>query len=127
MRGSTLEKWDVIMAYQMIINKLHIVGFDEYYQAGSTSIFHPLNIVAKSKILDKQYWICVDGGYRCPTSYYIAHRDLSNTHAPTKRIKCKNQSEIVEQLDKIQSEIKNIINIEKASELHNSGVAKSSE
>jgi hypothetical protein len=94
-----------IKTYSKIVNKLQDVGFDEFYQAGSTSVFHPLNIVARSKATNKQYWVCVDSGYRCPETYYIAYRDLNNTKAKDTRIYCKNQSEIVEQLNIIQNEI----------------------
>jgi len=93
------------MKYQKIIKKLQEVGFDEFYQAGSTSKFHPMNIIAKSEITNKQYWICVDGGYRCPNNFHIAYRDLNNVRGNTTIIKCKNQTEIVEQLNIIKKEI----------------------
>jgi hypothetical protein len=91
--------------YQKIINKLQEVGFDRFYQAGCTSIFHPMNIVAESKITDKQYWICVDSGYRSPETFHIAYRELNNINAKETRIYCRNQSEMIEQLSIIQSEI----------------------
>lgn len=94
------------MAYQKIKKKLYEVGFDEFYQAGTTSIFHPMNIVATSKITNRQYWICVDGGYRCPESFHIAYRELNNVRAESTRIYCKNQTEMVEKLSDIQQDIK---------------------
>jgi len=93
------------MAYQQIIKKLREVGFDEFYQAGTPSKFHPLNIVAVSKITNKQYWICVDSGYKCPDSFYIAHRELSDTMAKSTRVQCENQLGIIAQLNNIQAEI----------------------
>jgi len=94
------------MGYTKINRKLFDVGFDEFYQAGSPSKFHPMNIVARSESTNKQYWICVDGGYQCKEVFYVAFRDLDNTRSKTERIYCKNQSEVVEQLSLIQEEIK---------------------
>ena len=96
----------MIKTYSKIMKKLDKVGFDEFYQAGTPSKFHPLNIVATSKATNKQYWICVDGGYRCSKSFHIAYRDLDDTRADSVRIQCKNQTEICKQLDIIENEIK---------------------
>ena len=38
------------MRFQGIIMKLHQVGFDDFYQAGSISKFRPMNIVATREI-----------------------------------------------------------------------------
>ena len=107
-RGGYPGRLEGIMPYQKIVNKLHEVGFDEFYQAGSASVFHPLNVVATSKITNKQYRICIDGGYRCPESFHISYRELGTARAKVTRIPCKNQSEIVEQLGTIQVEIKSL-------------------
>jgi hypothetical protein len=81
------------MEFAKIKKKLFEVGFDEFYQAGSVNKFHLMNIVAKSSVTNKQYWICVDGGYRCEESFHISHRDIDNSKALNKRIDCKNQSD----------------------------------
>lgn len=93
------------MGYQKIEKKLFEVGFDNFHQGGLPNKFHPLNIIAESKATNKQYWICVDGGYLCKEEFHIDSRELGNIKAPSTRIKCKNQSEIVEQLSIIQLEI----------------------
>lgn len=51
------------MKFLRIFKKIHEVGFDEFHQAGYPSIFSKMNIVAESKVLNKQFWICVDGGF----------------------------------------------------------------
>lgn len=95
----------------MYENRFHAVktaitraGFDEYYQAGWPNNFHPMNIVATSKTLNLQYWVCITGGYG-PEEYYIAYRTLDNTMAPCKRIYCKNQKEMCSILESIKLEI----------------------
>ena len=93
------------MKYNKIINKLHAVGFDEFYQAGTTSRFHPLNIVAINRTTNTQYWICVDGGYRCPESFHIEYRKVNSINFPPNRTYYQNQTAIVEALDGIQQEI----------------------
>ena len=81
-------------------------GFDDFCQAGSISRFHRMNIVADSAALDTRFWICIDGGYRCDDSFYIASRRIS-TGESDDIIHCTSQQEIVEQLrairDRIQS------------------------
>ena len=96
-----------IKKFNKIEKKLFEVGFDEFYQAGSKSIFHPLNIVATSKILNKQFWICVSGGYRCENTFHISFRELNNIKANSDRIDCKNQSDMVDELNNIKLKITN--------------------
>lgn len=93
------------MEFSKIKKKLFEVGFDEFYQAGSINKFHLMNIVAKSSVTNKQYWICVDGGYRCEESFHVSYRNLDNSKALNKRITCKNQSDVIKQLNMIQIEI----------------------
>jgi len=97
-----------IKVFNKIIKKLNEVGFDEFYQAGVPNKFNPLNIVATSKVLNKQFWISVDGGYRCENSFHISYRELNNMKAKTNRIDCKNQTDIVNKLNDIQLNIMNI-------------------
>lgn len=81
-------------------------GFDDFCQAGGTSRFHKMNIVADSAALDTRFWIGIDGGYRCADSFYIASRRIS-TGTADDIIRCASQQEVVAQLrvirDKIQS------------------------
>jgi hypothetical protein len=94
-----------VKKFKKIEKKLFEVGFDEFYQAGYPSKFHPLNIVATSKALNKQFWVCVDGGYGCKDTFYIEYRDLNNTNIGTERIKCINQTDVIEKLNNIQFDI----------------------
>lgn len=94
------------MEFSKIKNYLWKVGFDDFYQAGSISRFHKMNIVAESKKLNMQYWICVDGGYNCPDEFHIAYRQLDNINAKSERIYCKNQTEVIKELKKIAEKIK---------------------
>ena len=94
------------MKYQKIFRVIHSVGFDEFYQAGFPNRFNKVNVIAISKILNRQYWICVDGGYCCTDEFYICHRPLDNINARTQRIKCKNQEDVCEHLKIICDEIK---------------------
>lgn len=94
------------MEFSKIKNELPKVGFDDFYQAGSINKFHKMNVVAISKKLNIQYWICIDGGYYCKNEFYISYRQLDNIRAKSERIECKNQSEIVAELRKISEQIK---------------------
>lgn len=88
--------------FQMILKKLREVGFDEYYQAGSTSKYHEMNIVCVSKALNRQYWISKSFG-----KYQVIYRDdLSNSKNRSVRMECKNQTEVVNRLSEIAEEIK---------------------
>lgn len=96
-----------VKQFRKIEKKLFEVGFDDFHQAGCPNMFNPLNIVATSKVLNKQFWICVEGDYRCPNTFYIVYRNLDNSKANSTRIYCKNQSEIVDNLNNIQLNITN--------------------
>ena len=89
------------MKFSEIKKKLSRVGFDDFYQSGSISRFHPMNIVAKSRALNLQFWICVDGGYRASEAYHISERPLDNCNAPTKRANFRTQAEVVAGLERI--------------------------
>lgn len=93
------------MRFLGIIGKLYEVGFDNFSQAGSTNKFHPMNIVAESRVLNLQFWICVDGGYREPETYHISERALDDYNAPTKRVDCKTQAEVIAGLEQIRLRI----------------------
>ena len=93
------------MRFLGIIKKLHQVGFDDFYQAGSTSKFHPMNIVAESKALNLQFWVCVDSGYSCPETYHISERALDDYEAPTKRVNFRTQAEVIAGLEQIRLRI----------------------
>lgn len=93
------------MRFAGIRQKIYQVGFDDFYQAGSTSRFHPLNIVAESRILNLQFWVCAEGGYRVSETYHISERPLDNCHAPTQRINFKTQTEVIAGLEQIRQRI----------------------
>lgn len=93
------------MRFSSIITKLYQVGFDEFYQAGSRNRFHPMNIVAESRILNLQFWVCVEGGYNVAETYYIASRPLDDMRAPTERTYFKTQTKLVAGLEDIRRRI----------------------
>ena len=93
------------MRFAGIRQKIFQVGFDDFYQAGSTSRFHPMNIVAESRILNLQFWVCAEGGYGVSETYHISERPLDNYHAPTQRINFKTQTEVIAGLEQIRQRI----------------------
>lgn len=93
------------MDFLKIRKQIYETGFDDFYQAGFPNRFSKMNVVAISRQLNKQFWICVDGGYHIKDSYYIAYRPLDDTAASLKRVNCKNQKEVVDELKKIADEI----------------------
>ena len=93
------------MRFAGIRQKIYQVGFDNFYQAGSTSRFHRMNIVAESRILNLQFWVCAEGGYGVPETYHISERPLDNYHAPTQRINFKTQVEVIAGLGQIRQRI----------------------
>lgn len=97
------------MRFSRIIMKLRQVGFDEFYQAGSRSRFHPMNIVAESRILNLQFWVCVEGGYNVAETYHIASRALDDVRAPTERTDFKTQTELIDGLEDIRHRIANAV------------------
>ena len=99
------------MNFLKIREQIHKTGFDEFYQAGTPNKFSKMNVVAISKALNKQFWICVGGGYRVKDTFFIAFRPLDNTKATTKRIYCDNQASVVSELVKISEQIKEIQNV----------------
>lgn len=90
--------------YLKIRKAVFETGFDSFYQAGSINAFHKMNIVAESAVLDKRFWICIDGGYRCKDTFYIASRRIS-TGKSDDIIRCTSQNMIVEQLHLIRDMI----------------------
>ncbi len=93
------------MRFPGIKQKLYQVGFDDFYQAGSISRFHPMNIVAESRSLNLQFWVCADGGYGVSESYHISERPLNNYMAPAKRTNFRTQAEVVTALEGIRLRI----------------------
>lgn len=43
--------------YKKIINKIRELGFNNFYQAGSISQYHELNLIIQDEINNIQYWI----------------------------------------------------------------------
>lgn len=93
------------MRFQGIEKKIQLVGFDKFSQAGYPNKFHPMNIVCESKILNQQFWVCVEGGPGASKMYHIAHRQLDNYNAPSKRIECRTQKEMISVLESIRLRI----------------------
>lgn len=109
------------MRFAGIRQKIFQVGFDDFYQAGSTSRFHPMNIVAESRILNLQFWVCVEGGYGVSETYHISERPLDNYHAPTQRINFKTQVEVIAGLEQIRQRIAAVKRLESKAVNMNTG------
>lgn len=90
------------MRFSEIKQKLYQIGFDDFCQAGSVSKFHPMNIVAESRVLNLQFWVCADGGYGVLETYHISERPLNNYMAPAKRTNFRTQAEVVTALEGIR-------------------------
>ena len=93
------------MRFPGIKQKLYQVGFDDFYQAGSISRFHPMNIVAESRSLNLQFWVCADGGYGVSETYHISETPLDDCNAPTKRTDFRTQAEVIAGLEQIRLRI----------------------
>jgi len=92
------------MKYCAIKRKLYKVGFDDFHQAGLPNKFHPLFVVADSKILNLRFWICVKGGYM-PESYHISSRPLDNINASSEIKEFKSQKNLIAELEHIRRQI----------------------
>lgn len=90
--------------YLKIRKTLYEAGFDDFYQAGSVSQFHKMNIVAESQALGMRFRFCISGGYGVADEYYIITRKL-DADGPDKRIPCKNQEEMADQINAIRRKI----------------------
>ena len=93
------------MRFSGIKLKLYQVGFDDFCQAGSISRFHPMNIVAESRVLNLQFWGCADGGYGVSETYHISERLLDDCNAQSKRTDFRTQAELITGLEQIRLRI----------------------
>lgn len=93
------------MRFLRIRDKIRQVGFDEFCQAGSTSIFHPMNIVCRSQALNLQFWVGAEGGYGVSETYHISTRPLNDCNAPGERMEYRSQSELIAGLEEIHLKI----------------------
>lgn len=64
-----------------------------------------MNIVAESRVLNLQFWICADGGYGVLETYHISERPLDNYRAPVKRTNFRTQAEVLDGLEQIRLRI----------------------
>ncbi len=103
-KGKGVRNMDYGGKYLKIRKAVHEAGFDEFYQAGSVSRFHKMNIVAESKALGLAFWFCIGGGYGVADEYYIITRKLG-TDGPDERTVCKNQQEMADRIKAIGRQI----------------------
>jgi hypothetical protein len=84
--------------YKKIINKVKELGFDNFYQAGTISQYHELNLIIEDKINDIQYWISKSFG-----EFRINYRQgINNSKAEQHIIKCgKTQKYVIENFEKL--------------------------
>ena len=91
--------------YLKIRKAVHEAGFDEFYQAGSVSQFHKMNIVCESWALSSRFWVCIDGGYSTKDVLYIARRRLPEK-GPDERTYYRNQEEMARAIREIGEQIR---------------------
>ena len=58
-----------------------------------------MNIVAESRVLNLQFWVCADGGYG------VSERPLDDCKAQTKQTNFRTQAELVTGLEQIRLRI----------------------
>lgn len=91
--------------YKKIIKALHEAGFDDFYQAGSVSLFHKMNIVCESWALAERIWVCIDGGYGEKDKFFIAKRKLPMS-GPDIRTYYGSQEEMAAAIQEIGNKIR---------------------
>lgn len=89
--------------FKKIINKVETIGFDDYHQAGTSNKYHELNLVCTSEALDRVYWVSKSFG-EFTVSYRQGISDYKQ-QKQTKRVVCRNQTEVVKELQKVKDEI----------------------
>lgn len=84
---------------------IHGAGFDNFYQAGSVSRFHKMNIVCESWALASRFWICIDGGYGAKNEFSIVRRRFPE-NGPDERTSYISESEMAAAIEEIGNEIR---------------------
>lgn len=84
--------------FKKIINKIRYLGFKDFYQAGSPSQFHELNLIIEDKKRNIQYWICKSFG-----EFKIIYRkSIIDSNLPQYKISnLKSQKEVCEEFEKL--------------------------
>lgn len=81
--------------YKKILNKLWELGFHNFYQAGSTSQYHELNLIVDNEKQDRKYWICKSFG-----KFQIIYREsINDTKAKSHFFPCQSQKAVCEQFE----------------------------
>ena len=76
--------------FKKIIDTVRNLGFENFYQAGTASKIHELNLVIIDKSNNRQYWICKSFG-----EFHISYRNsITNVKLDLTRIECKNQKDV---------------------------------
>ena len=76
--------------FKKIIDTVRNLGFENFYQAGTISESHELNLVVVDESNNRQYWICKSFG-----EFHISYRNsITNVKLDPIRIECKNQKDV---------------------------------
>lgn len=76
--------------FKDIIDTVRELDFENFYQAGTPSKIHELNLVVIDKSNNRQYWICKSFG-----QFHVSYRNsITNVRLDPIRIECKNQKDV---------------------------------
>jgi len=86
-----------LLKFKKIINKVTELGFNDFYQAGSVSRIHELNLIVDSESQDRKYWLAKSFG----EFVVIYRKGIDDIKAIQHRFKCKNQKEVCEKFSEL--------------------------
>lgn len=83
--------------YKKIINKIRELGFNNFYQAGSISQYHELNLIVDNKEQDRKYWIGKSFG-----RFEITYREsIDDIRAKSHHFPCVSQKAVCEKFSEL--------------------------
>jgi len=83
--------------FKKIINKVKELGFNDFYQAGSVSKFHELNLIIDNESQNRKYWLTKSFG-----EFIVIYREgINDIKAVNHRYNCKNQKEVCEKFSEL--------------------------
>jgi len=83
--------------FKKIINKVIELGFNDFYQAGSVSKIHELNLIIDNESQDRKYWLTRSFG----EFIVIYRKGIDDIKAIQHRFKCRNQKEVCEKFSEL--------------------------
>lgn len=87
--------------FKLLLTKIEKMGFDEMYQAGTTSKYHEMNVILKDKERDLQIWVTKSFG-----NFTVIYRNsISSSKFEQYRFPCKTQKQIIETIINIRENL----------------------